>query len=150
MHSMLTFKQFLPKFKIAPAILLILIGLLGLVPITWFKPHQQLFGILAVAPIINLVYIGAGLALAGRSYFNRTQASSWIYRRFKQAIGVVFGLLAIGGFLSLPFWPGLWLNTMANTLGSDILYTLSAIYFLYQAFWSSSPQVVENPVNVIN
>lgn len=113
------------------AVIFTIFGLLGFLPFDWLKPHHQLFGLFALAPIINLAFIVFGLALAYSLWLKSSLGSYTPHKRLSQAIGAFYAILAIGGFVSGPHW----LNLFPNTIASDILYALIALYYLYLGFF---------------
>jgi hypothetical protein len=109
------------------------LGLLGALPGPW-QVRQQLFGLLAIAPLINYLYLGFGLALLGSLALGYRQGRIWPHQRLSQALGLTYTILAIGGFLSRDYW----LATFANSYASAVVYSVIGVYFLYLGYFHRS------------
>jgi hypothetical protein len=114
---------------------LILLGILGFLHFDFIRPNQYLFGVFATAPLINIVLIGAGMALAAKLTGGVVLGSFPLSRHLSQAIAIILALLAMGSFLSLALQLPTWLTLMPNSLISTAIYAILAIYWLYQVWW---------------
>jgi hypothetical protein len=137
---MLLHQHLLPYLKKIPTIYLIVLGVTGFLPFSWLRPHGQLFGIFAVVPLVNLALIGAGMALTANLSSSSHLVASQLQHLAHRILGPFFTILAIGGFISLPFWPSQWLHLMTNTIASDILYGMVGIWLLYKGFFAGAAQ----------
>lgn len=117
-------------FHIAQALLLMLLGTFALIPGPWHN-GQIIFGMFASVPIISLVYLGFGLALAVSMFLAGKVGMAWPHRKLSQFIGLLFTTLAIGGFISGPQW----LNLFTNTFVSNVLYALLGSYYVVLGFF---------------
>lgn len=106
-------------------IVLTLIGLLGFVPA--LAPDDKLLGIFEVDTLHNLVHLASGLVALGAWV-----AGSGAAKLYFQAFGIVYGLVAVIGFIQGDTVLGLILVNLADNL-LHVLITAAALYLGFVA-----------------
>jgi hypothetical protein len=113
----------LKKIAVVFGVVFIAVGLLGWVPA--LNPDGKLLGIFEVNPAHNLVHLATGIValIAGI-------ASDKASKLFFQVFGVIYGLVAILGFVS----SGPLLGIVANNGADSVLHVIIAVVALYLGF----------------
>jgi hypothetical protein len=114
----------LSKFAKAFGAVFLLIGVLGFIPA--FTPDNNLLGIFHVDAMHNLIHLASGVValLCG---FAGDRAS----RRYFQIFGIVYGLVAVLGFISMDHDI---LGMVANNMADNLLHVVIAGTSLYLGF----------------
>ena len=111
----------------------LLIGILGFVPAT--APNGMLLGLFHVNPAHNIVHLLTGAIALGVG-----MTSAYASRLFFQVFGIVYGLVAVLGFVygDQPI-----LGLIANNTADAWLHVLIAAVSLYLGFATSAVDVAE-------
>jgi uncharacterized protein DUF4383 len=118
----------LKQIAVIFGIVLVVVGALGWAPAV--DPGEKLLGIFEVNPAHNFVHLATGVVaiIAG-------VASEKSSRVFFQVFGVIYGLVAVLGFVSgeAPL-----LGIVANNAADSVLHVVIAVVALYLGFGMKS------------
>jgi hypothetical protein len=101
-------------------------GLLGFIPAT--APNGMLFGVLHVNAAHNVVHLITGVVALLAAY-----KGTWASHLFFQVFGIIYGLIAILGFLA---GDRLLMGMIANNLADAWFHLIVAAVSLYLGFSS--------------
>ena len=127
----------LTKASLAFGVVFIAIGLLGFVPAV--TPDMHLLGIFHVDAVHNVIHLASGVVAL-------LAASSARYAKlYFQVFGVVYGIVAVGGFLPfLSFGDDMKLLGLTHmNLADNLLHVAIAVASLYLGFVYKEDQAVK-------
>jgi len=125
------------KSVLVLGVVLALVGVLGFVP--GVVMDNMLLGIFAVDTIHNIVHLASGVLAILFAMRGEGQA-----KLFAKVFGVVYGLVAVLGFVASD----LLMSIMAVNMADHVLHVVLALAFLYLGFvakGSGSPMMSSGP-----
>ena len=115
-------------YAIVLGAIFVLLGILGFVPP--LNPDGNLFGIFHVDAVHNVVHLVSGLAVLG------AVLAGGVYPRLAaQVIGLVYGVIAVLGFL---IGEGVVLGFLEVNVADNVLHAVIALSALYVGFTPES------------